>query len=104
MFQLNLSSSVHRVTQLYPECVLELLKLSSTENECKPLPWTAHMPRTLRTRLQPSCEHCSPPPWLTQLVPPPAAPALQSSACHQGLTLAHFSAQRKSCLWDRGCI
>ena len=36
--QLNLSSSVHRVTRLNPECVLELLKLSSTVNECKPLP------------------------------------------------------------------
>ena len=36
-FQLNLSSSVHRVTQLNPECVLELLKLSSNVNECKPL-------------------------------------------------------------------
>ena len=37
-FQLNLSSSVHGVTQLDPECVLELLKLSSDVNECKPLP------------------------------------------------------------------
>jgi len=37
-FQLNLSSSVHRVTQLNPECVLELLKLSSNVNECKLLP------------------------------------------------------------------
>jgi hypothetical protein len=38
-FQLNLSSSVHCVTQLInPECVLELLKLSSNLNECKPLP------------------------------------------------------------------
>ena len=36
-FQLNLSSSVHRVTQLNPECVLELLKLSSNVNECQPL-------------------------------------------------------------------
>jgi hypothetical protein len=36
-FQLNLSSSVHRVTQLYPECVLNLLMLSSNVNECKPL-------------------------------------------------------------------
>ena len=36
-FQLNLSSFVHRVTQLNPECVLELLKLSSNVNECKPL-------------------------------------------------------------------
>jgi len=36
-FQLNLSSSVHRVTQLNPECVMELLKLSSNVNECKPL-------------------------------------------------------------------
>jgi C4-dicarboxylate transporter len=25
-------------------------------------------------------------------------------AQHQGLTLVHFSAQRKRCLWDRGCI
>ena len=32
--QLNLSSSVHRVTQLTPECVLELLKLSSNVNQC----------------------------------------------------------------------
>jgi hypothetical protein len=37
MFQLNLSTSVHGVTQLNPECVLELLKLSSDVNECKPL-------------------------------------------------------------------
>jgi len=37
-FQLNLSSSVHRGTQLNPECVLELLKLSSNVNECQPLP------------------------------------------------------------------
>jgi hypothetical protein len=37
-FQLNLSSSVFRVTQLNPECILELLKLSSNVNECKPLP------------------------------------------------------------------
>jgi hypothetical protein len=36
-FQLNLSSSVQRVTQLNPECVLELLKLSSNVNEYKPL-------------------------------------------------------------------
>jgi len=35
-FQLNLSSPVHRVTQLNPECVLELLKFSSNVNECKP--------------------------------------------------------------------
>ena len=35
--QLNLSSPVHRVTQLKPECVLEMLKLSSKVNECKPL-------------------------------------------------------------------
>jgi hypothetical protein len=36
-FQLNLSSSVHRVTQLNPECVLELLKLSSNVKQCQPL-------------------------------------------------------------------
>jgi len=36
-FQLNLSSSVHHVAQLNPECVLELLKLSSDVNDCKPL-------------------------------------------------------------------
>jgi len=36
-FQLNLSSAVHRVTQLNPECVPELLKLSPNVNECKPL-------------------------------------------------------------------
>ena len=36
-FQLNLSCSVHSVTQLNPECVLELLKLISNVNECKPL-------------------------------------------------------------------
>jgi hypothetical protein len=35
-FQLN-SSSVHRVTLINPDCVLELLKLSSNGNECKPL-------------------------------------------------------------------
>ena len=35
--QLNLSSSVHRVTQLNPDSVLELLELSSNVNECKPL-------------------------------------------------------------------
>jgi hypothetical protein len=36
-FQLNLSSSVHRVTHPPHDCVLELLKLSSNMNECKPL-------------------------------------------------------------------
>ena len=36
-FQLNLSSSVHRITNGPHECVLELLKLSSNVNECKPL-------------------------------------------------------------------
>jgi hypothetical protein len=36
-FQLNLSSSVPRVTQLNPECVLDFLKLNSNVNECKPL-------------------------------------------------------------------
>jgi hypothetical protein len=36
-FQLNLSSSVHRVSQLTRECVLALLKLSSNAKECKPL-------------------------------------------------------------------
>ena len=36
-YQLNFSSALHRVTQLNPECVLELLKLSSNVNECKPL-------------------------------------------------------------------
>ena len=34
-FELNLSSSAHRVTQLNPECVMELLKLGSNVNECK---------------------------------------------------------------------
>ena len=37
-FQLNLSSSLHRVTQLNPERVLEWLKFSYNVNECKPLP------------------------------------------------------------------
>jgi len=32
-----LSTSVHRVTNLTHECVLELLKLRSNLNECKPL-------------------------------------------------------------------
>jgi Rps23 Pro-64 3,4-dihydroxylase Tpa1-like proline 4-hydroxylase len=36
-FQLNLSYSVHPITNLTHECVLELLKLSSHVNECKPL-------------------------------------------------------------------
>jgi len=36
-FQLTLSSSVQRITQLNHECVMELLKLSSHENECEPL-------------------------------------------------------------------
>jgi hypothetical protein len=36
-FLLNLSSPVHRVTQVNHECVLELPKLSSNLNECKPL-------------------------------------------------------------------
>jgi hypothetical protein len=36
-FQLNLSSSVHRINQLTRGCVPELLKLSSNVNECKPL-------------------------------------------------------------------
>jgi hypothetical protein len=34
-FQLKLSSSVHRVTQLNPECVLELLTSSAKVNEGK---------------------------------------------------------------------
>jgi len=39
-FQLKLSSSVHvhRVTQRNPQCVLELLKLSSNVNGCEPPP------------------------------------------------------------------
>ena len=52
-FQLNLSSSVHRVTQLNPECVLELLKLSSNVNECKPLvhgAGAAQQPAAVRVR------------------------------------------------------
>jgi len=28
----------------------------------------------------------------------------RSRGGRQGLTLVHFSAQRKRCLWDRGCI
>jgi len=36
--QLNLSASVHRMTLLPHECVLELLKLSCNVDECKPLP------------------------------------------------------------------
>ena len=28
----------------------------------------------------------------------------QAGAARQGLTLVHFSAQRKRFLWDRGCI
>jgi len=36
-FHLNLTSSVHRMTKVTHECVLELLKLSSNVNECKPL-------------------------------------------------------------------
>jgi len=36
-FQLNLSSSVHIVTQLIHECVLELLNFSSNVNEHEPL-------------------------------------------------------------------
>jgi len=36
-FQLNLGYSVHRMASLTHECVLKLLKLSSTVNECKPL-------------------------------------------------------------------
>ena len=36
-FQLNLSSSVHRITQLNLGCVLALLKLISTVNKCKPV-------------------------------------------------------------------
>ena len=35
--QLNLSSSVHRKTQLNSKIVLNLLKWSSNVNECKPL-------------------------------------------------------------------
>ena len=35
--QLNLSSSVHHITQKTHERVLALLKLSSNANECKPL-------------------------------------------------------------------
>ena len=36
-FQLNLSTSVHRVTNCTHESVLQLLKLSSNVNKCKPL-------------------------------------------------------------------
>jgi len=41
LFQFNLSSAVHRVTQLNPECVLGLLKLRYNVNERKPLPVVA---------------------------------------------------------------
>jgi len=36
-FQLNFSSSVHRIPSFNHECVLELLKLSSNVNKCEPL-------------------------------------------------------------------
>ena len=29
---------------------------------------------------------------------------VSGDACNQGLTLVHFSAQRKRLLWDRGCV
>ena len=36
---------------------------------------------------------------------PASAPApAPATACIQGLTLLHFSAQRKRFLWDRGCV
>jgi hypothetical protein len=35
--QLNMSSSVYCITNLTHECVVELLNLSSTVNECTPL-------------------------------------------------------------------
>jgi hypothetical protein len=31
-------------------------------------------------------------------------PSMVSDTSYQGLTLVHFSAQRKRFLWDRGCI
>jgi len=49
-------------------------------DECKPLPATVARPR-----------------------PPPVRMTV-ARACSQGLTLVHFSAQRKRFLWDRGYI
>jgi len=57
-FQLHLSACVHRVTHLNPECVLELLKLSSIVVECKPLVTgycSGRRPRGCRTR----CTMCA---------------------------------------------
>ena len=38
-------------------------------------PWTAHLPRTLRTRSQPSSVIAAPPPWVTQNLPRTPSPA-----------------------------
>ena len=66
------------------ECVLELLKLSSAVNECKPLPsspfWLHTCMGDATTRRNSGVMHIGP---------------------HaQGLTLVHFSGQRKHILWD----
>jgi hypothetical protein len=46
-----------------------------------------------------------PPPAPSPLTPPANAHILLSAdAACQGLTLVHFSAQRKHFLWDRGCV
>jgi len=84
-FQLNLSSSVHHVTQLNSECVLELLKLSSTVNECKPL--------ASGRRLSEGQFDLGPEPAFS-----PDADA------GQGLTLVHYSAQLEPCLMHKSTL
>ena len=85
-FQLNLSSSLHHITQLNPECVLKLLKSSSNVKECKPLPFTrgSYIVAPAQSR---------------------GATWSSGASLGQGLTLVHFSAQRKHFMWDslNGC-
>jgi hypothetical protein len=79
----KLSSNVSNV-------FLKVLKLSSEVSECKPLM------RGRPTLWLPGTDHAG---IATQLV---VERALEAEG--QGLTLVHFSAQRKRFLWDRGCV
>jgi hypothetical protein len=84
-FQLNSSSSVHRVTQHNPKCILKLLKLSSNVNRCKPLPHGVHggAPRDAESPTDRHPSHVRAVPLAVHWL----------AAVAQGLTLVHFSAQ-----------
>ena len=105
-YQLNLRSSVHRVTQLNPECVLELLKLSSNVNEWKPLPLLLlhhallflvellHVAGLLAAHAHVTHLHRG---GVVALERP-------GHAVEHGLTLVPNSDQLEQFVWDRGCI